>query len=396
MLEKTIKLVHIVEGFVGGLSTYICEVLPQLAKSGFDVTLICSLNRSCPDAAARIAELSKVGVKVRVIPMFREVNLLKDIASLLSILRILLNNNFDIVHTHCSKAGALGRLAAILAGKKIRLHSPHCFAFLRCTSRLKKIIYLALERILGKITTKLVAVSPSEAQIAACSHIVPHHKCVVVQNGLPVKKISPDNCINRKNPIYKASLGLDENSQVVTTACRLIDYKGIFRFLKAAQLSKTDNAIFLIAGDGELKISIENFIIENNLSKKVKLLGYVQNMERIYTVSDIVVLCSDAEAQPYLLLEAMLHKCPIIATSVAGNSELISDNRGILVKPVPESIAAAVDQLLADRETGNKYAESAYNYFCNHHTIEKQISGLTQLYKSCVCKSQKSYAAGTN
>jgi len=396
MLNKTIKLAHIAEGFVGGLSTYICEVIPQLAKSGFDVTLICSLNRSCPDASVRIAELSKVGVKVQIISMQREVNLPKDISSFISVLRILSNNKFDIVHTHCSKAGILGRLAAILTGKKIRLHSPHCFAFLRCTSRFKKIIYLALEQILGKITTKLVAVSSSEAQIAACSHIVPRYKCVVVQNGLLRKKDLPDNFKNNKKIAYKLSLGLNENSQVVTTACRLIDYKGIFRFLKAAQLSRVDNVIFLIAGDGELKPTIENFIIENNLSKKVKLLGYVRNMKRIYAISDIVILCSDAEAQSYLLLEAMFYKCPIVATSVAGNSELISDNRGVLVKPIPESIAAAVDRLLVDKETQNKYAENAYNYFCSHHTLEKQISELIRLYKSCVCKSQKSYAGGTN
>ena len=396
MFNRTIKIVHIVEGFVGGLSTYICEVLPQLVCKGFDVTLICSVNRSSPDTCTRISELIKKGVKVQIVPMRREISLLKDICSLVSILKILSSNKYDIVHTHCSKAGALGRLAATLAGEKIRLHSPHCFAFLRCTSRFKKVIYLVLEQILGKLTTRLVAVSQSEVQTAVYSHIVPRHKCAVVQNGLSKRKGVPDNFSNKEKNTYKASLGLNENAQVVTTACRLIDYKGIFRFLKVAQLSRVDNTIFLIAGDGELKTSIENFILENNLSGKVKLLGYVSNMERIYAISDVVVLCSDAEAQPYLLLEAMLHKCPIIATSVIGNSELISQSRGVLVKPVPESIAVVVEQLLADRETRNKYAENAYDYFYNHHILEKQISELTQLYKSCIYKFQKGYAAGTN
>jgi len=71
MENKPIKIVHILEGFVGGLSTYVCAVLPQLAQNGFDVTLICSLKRRCPDASKRISQLKRSGVKVHIIPMHR-------------------------------------------------------------------------------------------------------------------------------------------------------------------------------------------------------------------------------------------------------------------------------------------------------------------------------------
>jgi len=199
-----------------------------------------------------------------------------------------------------------------------------------------------------------------------------------LSNGL-----CPSNTVStQKGLVENASLGLSKGTQVVTTACRLVEYKGIFRFLRAAELSQAPNTVFLIAGDGELKVPAERFIRENKLSSKVILLGHVSNMEQIYAISDVVVLCSDAEAQPYLLLEAMRAKCPIVATSVIGNRELISHNKtGLLTAPTPESVANAVDELLADKDKRNQYAHNAYAYFCRHHTLERQISELTEIYK---------------
>ena len=128
MSNKKIKVVHILEGFLGGTGTYMCTVLPQLAHKGFDVTLIGSTNRSCPNAQTKISQLRASGVKVHTIPMFRGIKPLKDIYSFAIILRMLLRKKFDIIHTHCSKAGALGRIAGFIVGAKARLHTPHCFA----------------------------------------------------------------------------------------------------------------------------------------------------------------------------------------------------------------------------------------------------------------------------
>jgi glycosyltransferase involved in cell wall biosynthesis len=385
MKDKKLKVVHILEGFLGGTSTYMCTVLPQLVGKGLDVTLISSLDRSCPDARAKMSELRASGVKVHIIPMQRAINPFRDAYSFVAILRLLSRNKFDIVHTHCSKAGALGRAAGFMTGKNVRLHTPHCFAFTRCGNRFKKLLYIVLERALGRLTTRLVTVSRSQAEAAINSGIVPSHKCVTVNNALSNGQSISSATLSTGNPANKASLGLDKDAQIVSTACRLVNYKGIFRFLRAAGLSRAANAMFLIAGDGELKASAERFIRENRLSDRVRLLGHVSNMESIYAMSDVVALCSDAEAQPYLLLEAMRARCPIVATSVIGNKELISHDRtGLLVEPQPESIARAIDELLASTDKRNKYAENAYAYFCRRHALNKQISELTKIYNSYI------------
>ena len=386
MAGKTIKVIHILEGFAGGLSTYVCTVLPQLVQSGFEVTLLCSLNRRCSDADVRISKLRREGVKVYVISMSREISLLRDICSFAVILRFLLENKFDIVHTHCSKAGALGRVAAVLAGVNIRLHSPHCFAFQRCGGRLKRLVYLTLERQLGRLTTRLVAVGEAEADAAIRLRVISSKKIAVVRNGLSESRPFSVSMYS----VDKADFGIDKDSQVVTTACRLAGYKGLFRFLQAAKMSRSLNAVFLIAGEGELRGQIEEFVSQNGLANKVKLAGYIADMEQVYAISDMVVLCCDAEAQPYLLLEAMRARLAIVATSVPGNKELItSDKTGVLVEPRPACIARAIDELLADKKKRDKYAGSAYAYFRKHHLLGSQVSKLIQIYGSCVCNGQE-------
>ena len=386
MSERKIKIVHILEGFLGGASTYVCTVLPELARKDFDVTLICSTNRCSPDAAERLSELKEKGVTVHIVPMHREINPLRDARSFISIYRLLSKNDFDIVHTHCSKAGALGRVAGFLTGRNVRLYTPHCFAFTRCDGRSRKMLYLIFEKLLGRLTTKLVAVAQSEAATAVDSRIVPDYRCVKITNGLTNGRLPSEKTSPPKDYACKASLGIDRDKRVVVTACRLVEYKGIFRFLEAAELSQAPNTVFLIAGDGALRMPAEKFIREKKLDNKVKLLGHVSNMEQIYSICDVVALCSDAEAQPYLLLEAMRAKRPIVATSVIGNKELISHNStGLLTEPNPASIAEAIDELLADSDKYNRLTENAYAYFHKNHTLDKQISELTNIYKS-LCK----------
>lgn len=394
MPSKSIKIVHVLEGFVGGLRTYVCTVLPGLVQAGFDVTLICSLARSCPDAPVLISTLEDRGVKVHIIPMYRQINLFRDIRSLAIILCLLAKNNFDVIHTHCSKAGALGRMAAALTGKDAIVHSPHCFAFLRCNSKFKGRLYCVLEKLLGRLTSRLVAVSRSEAAVVEGSGIVPSRKCVVVNNGLPVSHSLSNGTVSVKDYIRKVSLGFDRNMRVVLTACRLVEYKGIFRFIRAAKISRAHNAVFLIVGEGKLKTSIEKFIRENRLSNKVKFLGYISDMEQMYAISDVVALCSDAEAQPYVLLEAMRAKCAVVATSVIGNRELVSHGKtGFLAEPTPSSIATSIDKMLTDEKKRSECVKNAYAYFCKHHMLEKQILELVETYKSCVRSGQEQHAA---
>jgi len=384
MGRDSIHAVHILEGFSGGIATHICTVLPELVRQGFDVTLICSTARGCPDARERLDRLRLQGVNAHIVPMYREISIIRDIGSFIAILKILFALRPHVVHTHASKAGALGRIAATVLRIPVRLHSPHCFAFLRCRSRWSAWVYLILERLLGKLTTKLVAVGRAEADIAANSGIVCAEHCVTIGNGIAEGPTIRSVYDSEKKYAIRRSLNIPRDARIVTAVCRLVNYKGVFRFLRAAQLSSVEDTVFLIAGDGELRPSIETYVREHHLTDKVRLVGYISNMDSIYAISNLLVLCSDAEACPYVLVEAMRARCTIVATSVIGIKELVLNNEtGILVEGNSNAVAVAIDELLVDESRRKTIAEKAYQYFKSHHLLDRQITDISRLYKTC-------------
>lgn len=389
MKNKTLRIVHIVEAFAGGVNTYLRLVLPELVDRGFAVTLVCSLNRGYPAAEKTVTLLRDYGIEIQVVPMTRSIHPIRDIRSFIRLYSILRQGQFDIVHTHCSKAGALGRTAAFLAGVRTILHTPHCFAFLRCRFTLQRWIYLNLERCLGMITTKIIAVSQYEAKIATRRHITSRSKSIVIYNGLYDN--APAYVANDKQKVsYKRLLGISQTALVVTTVCQLIDYKGIFRFLQAAKVSSLPNVVFLVVGDGKLRSAAKEYITTRGLDNKVILLGHMDNIEDIYRITDLIVLCSDVEGQPYSLLEAMRARCAIVATRVPGNADLIIHGRtGYLTETYPDAIAYAIDLLLQDGSRRYCYGDNAYAYFHRHHLLKFQIDKLTKIYQYSINAGRK-------
>lgn len=380
-ISEKIKIVHVLEGLSGGAMTYIDNTLIRLIDRGFDVAFICSLGRAEHGSWERIEKLKRHGVKVYIVDMRREIKVLADMRAFVAIFKILSKNKFDIIHSHCSKAGALSRVAGLIAGVKVRVHSPHCFAFVRCGGALSKRIYLILEKILATITTKLVLVGRGEKKITEKYKIALSDRCEVVQNGLDIKSAKLSDI---DKAAYKKRLGINSNCRVVATICRLTGYKGVEKFIEAAELCETKDTVFVIAGEGQLRGRIEKIITKKGLCKRVLLLGYVRDMDRLYGSCDVVALCSQAEGQSFVILEAMRSRCVIVASSVIGNIELLDEARGVLVENEAESIAEGIDMVLSDKQRCQEMREGAYEYFLEEHNIEKQVDKLSMIYESAV------------
>ncbi len=382
----TMHIAHIVEAFEGGIVTYMRTVLPRLVELGCDITLICSVNRQWPGTQAVISELSECGVKVSVVPMSREIRLLADARAFAAIYMLLAKGSFDAVHTHCSKAGVIGRLAAWMAGVKTIVHTPHCFSFLRNSNRAMRCAYRLIERALGRLTDRLVAVSLDERQVAITSRILPASRCTVVNNGITIP--CDQSCYRNQtegNGETRRALGIPTNARLVLTVCRLTKYKGLFSYLEAAGLSRHEDALFLVAGSGDLLESMRAFIASNNLCDRVRILGYMENMESLYEASDLAVLCSDAEGQPYAILEAMGAGLAVVASDVPGNRSVVQHNKtGRLVGSEAGQIVAAVDELLDSSHLRRLYGSNAYEYVCRHHSADSQAQAILKVYRQCI------------
>jgi glycosyltransferase involved in cell wall biosynthesis len=185
---------------------------------------------------------------------------------------------------------------------------------------------------------------------------------------------------------------LGDGTRVVVTACRLVEYKGMLRFLEAARVCGAEDTVFLVAGEGPLRGEMEAYISEHSLGKKVKLLGYMGCMEDLYSICDAVVLCSDSEGQPYLLLEAMRAGRPVVATDVAGNRELLEEGCGALVEASAEAVARGIASVLADRLRAEECAENGRRRFLANHLLERQVSELVDTYRGCLVDAEEGYA----
>lgn len=378
MSQPTLHIVHIVECFGGGVSTYLRLVLPELAQQNFSITLICSLNRHCPSTKKTVNILRQHNINICIIPMTRSINPISDLISLVRIMLILFNRKPDIVHTHGSKAGALGRIAAWFTAIPIRLHTPHCFAHLRTRSTFHHKLYLHLERLLGKITTTLLAVSSSEATIAIQNKIVPSGKCQIIPNALPIipaneKRLGHTSA--GRYPRTKKSLGLNDKTFIVTTVTRTGPAKGLTRFLKLANSWPDNNTHFLIAG--------VNQPANTRQKSNIYWLGFCRDIKSIYKLSDVIVLASDAEGQSYALLESMQAGCAVLATHVPGNIDLIHHHKtGLLVDTTSDSLHDGLVQLHNDPVLRQRLGENAHDLIFQKHKLNDQAHRLADSYRT--------------
>jgi glycosyltransferase involved in cell wall biosynthesis len=281
------------------------------------------------------------------------------------------------------KAGVVGRVAAYMAGVPAVIHTPHCFTFTRTQNGIIRKAFVTIEKLLGRVTDILVAVSEDEANLATELKIVRQRGCAGIPNGIKPDVDAADRDIASIRRLY----GIRPGARVVATASRLVKYKGIFQFLEAARLSRTPDCVFLLAGEGELRPKVERWLLRNKTTQKVRLLNYVENMEDLYAITDVFVLGSRAEGLPYVLLEAMRARCGIVASDVPGNRELIEDGaNGCLVSPEPPRVAATIDRLLADGDLCGKLGENAHARVRAKYTLDRQVDALLNVYRSGVIR----------
>ena len=330
------RVLHVMECTIGGTRRHLVDVALEQRARGLAVHVTAAALRQ-PDFVADLERLERAGVVVTRLSMVRRIAPATDARHLAFLRRQLERVRPDVVHTHASKAGVLGRLASIQTGIGSRVHTPHTFAFLFEAefSRPKRALFFSIERALSGHTRALVAVSPSEARTMARSGVVDEERVRVVPNGIDARPWVEARALPR------AEIGLAGDGPLAVVVGLLNVAKGQDLLLESLARGGLDDLQLAVVGHGALESGLRAQATRLGLDERVRFLGFRSDVPRLMAACDFLVLPSRWEGMPYVVLEAMAAGKPVVATPVDGAIDLIEDGRSGFVAPTLDSTALA-------------------------------------------------------
>lgn len=312
----------------------------------------------------------------------RPVNPVKDLLALIEICRFIKKNRIEIVHTHSSKAGIIGRLAAKLSGVKIIIHTVHGWSFNDYQPFFYRNLYLLLEKITACLTHKLIVVSLADKQKGLSNHIAREHKSTLIPYGINYKEFSSIK------PNLRQELGIASDDLVVGMVACLKAQKSPRDFIKLA--FKVNQAMpkvkFLLVGDGLLHKNILKLINQFNLKNNVFLLGWRKDIPEIMSSLDVFVLTSLWEGLPIVVLEAMALGKPVVVTDTGGVREIIHEGKNGFLVPIGDidAMSGKIVFLLKDKQLRERIGQNALGSLGGNFQIENMVINTKNLYNSCI------------
>ena len=313
----------------------------------------------------------------------REIRPLWDLAGLVRLRNFLRREHYDVVHTHTTKGGFVGRLAARLANVPAIVHTVHGFAFHERSPRSTRLFYSALERIASRWCDRIVSVSEFHRRWALELGICKPPEILSIPNGiaaLPSPSVPPAE--------LRRQLGVTDRDMVILSMARLAPDKGLEYLITAgAILSRTDRHFrIVIAGDGPERTRLEELARIWGVADRVNFLGFREDVSDLLAACDLVVLPSLREGLSIALLEAMAAGRPIIATSIGSHRELACQAEIAHLVPPADAAALckAIVQVCGNPALRTRLGASARLLFESHYTEERMLNSYKQLYLNLV------------
>ena len=361
---------------IGGTRRHLGDITRGLLERGWEVHLAVSALRT-PGFREDLSELAAAGAHIHEIPMVRERSLSKDRAHSAELTRLIRELQPDLVHTHSSKAGALGRRAARAAGCDAVVHTPHTYSFLfgEMFGPLKRWIFKQVERRLSRMAKLVVAVSESEAKTMCASGVVDPGQVRVVANGIdpaPYMRAEP-----------KAPLGSD-GGRLKALVCGLLNVaKGQDLAIAALAQPGCEGVELWIAGEGEELQSLERLAESLGVADRVLFLGHREDVPELMRGAELLLLPSRWEGMPYVVLEGAAAGLPVLGTPVDGARELLEGGqRGWIANEASvEAVGAALREVAAaPQEERAARAERARAWVLERHALGRMMDDLEAVY----------------
>jgi glycosyltransferase involved in cell wall biosynthesis len=347
------RVAQVVTRFIAGAGGVALRGAMALDPDAYSVTILAA------PGGPLLAEAERAGFEVvRLAHMRPEINVREDPKALRELVSEFRERRFDVVHTHSSKAGALGRLAAHRAGVPAIVHTFHGFPFHDFQAWPLRATYVEVERRLGRLTDQFLAVGGAVAAQAISLGIAPAERIRAIASAISAD-IPPTSPARRKSA--RALLGLPEDALVIGTVGRLAPQKAPQDMVAAFEAMGRTNAYLVWVGAGPLMAATRKLLARKGLADRFLLLGERRDVPALLPAFDVFALASHYEGLPCSIVEAMTCGVPVVATAVNAVPEVVVPGRtGLLVPPgSPRLMGKALAYLLDHPDEGTRMALAA-------------------------------------
>jgi len=346
-------------------------------RARFDVELIAGAGGILDADARRIADAD-----VHLVPwLVHPIAPWRDLEAVLRLRRQLRSRRVDLVHTHSSKAGILGRLAARIAGVPVVVHTVHGWSFNDTQPATVQAAYARLERFAARRTNRLVVVAAGDREKGLARGIGRPEQYEVIRSGIDIAEFERPS---RPRNEIREQLGFGPEHVVVGTVACLKPQKAPLDFVRAAASAhaRDPRLRFFVAGDGDLRPALADLVRDLGLDGVVRLLGWRRDVPELLHAMDVFLLTSRFEGLPRTVLQAMAAGVPVVATAVDGTPEVVRDGESGLLVPQgrPDRAAERVLELIADPALRSRCIAGARRVLTSEFDIRRMVRDLDRLY----------------
>jgi glycosyltransferase involved in cell wall biosynthesis len=382
---RPLRVLHVITRLiVGGAQENTLLTAIGQHQLGMEVTLLAGPD---PGPEGDLHDAAREGgVALHILPrLVRPIRPLNDLLALLQLYRFMKRGGYDVVHTHSSKAGILGRIAARMAGVEIVVHTLHGLVFHPYQAAWKNALYIRLKLIAAPLSDFIIAVSQKTIDGALAAGIGTPDQFVKIFSGM---ELEPFLDVGSRMTVADARrrLSIPETAPVVGKIARLFPLKGHHAFLEAGAriAAREPECRFLLVGDGILRRELEEEACRLGIGDRTVFAGLVapEEVAPYIQAMDVVVHTSLREGIARVIPQAGAVGKPVVTYELDGAPEVVRQGvSGFLVAPEDvEAIAARTLELLRDPSLREEMGACGRAFAVEHYPAARMVEAINAVY----------------
>jgi glycosyltransferase involved in cell wall biosynthesis len=384
MTDRPIRVLRVIARLnVGGPALHVAYLSSGLADRGYETTLVAGDVGGGEESMESVAEQRGVDI-VRLPGLSRELSPMRDLVAVWRLARIIRRVKPDVIHTHTAKAGAVGRAAALFAGRPrpVIVHTFHGHVLRGYFGAAGSLVFRAIETMLARVTDRLIAVSPEVRDELVGLRVAPRSKFEVIRLGI---ELEPRVHFAGDTAEVRRRLGIPSEKYVVGWFGRMTAVKrtdDLLTMLTGLRERGID-ALLILVGDGTDRAELEQRAHDLGIARSCLFLGYQDEVAPWYAICDVVVLTSASEGTPVTIIEALAAGRPVVSTRVGGVPDVVEEGEtGFLVRRGDtHAMAERLELLARDPERARAMGEAGRARVLERYAVSRLVDDVDGLYR---------------